>query len=273
MPYRSQSSAQVRSQAAGFAWAFLAAAGLFAVCIQAPVPADDSLATVGGSMAVNGASGSFRCLDCHQIDAVFSHPVGIAPSMHVPAHLPLDNGRVSCLTCHDATAEGHADPARARGPMLRQAAAGASLCAQCHDPLDRTGPGAHAAGLVRAHLHWPGKAPAGLAGARSALDVESTACMSCHDGTIAADAGAWILRPRPGAMPMQDHPVGVVYGRVRPASSEFGPLVDASRLDHRIRLFDGVVGCGSCHSVYSPREHLLVKSNLRSDLCLSCHVY
>ena len=49
-------------------------------------------------------------------------------------------------------------------------------------------------------------------------------------------------------------------------------LVDAARLDGRIRLFDQAVGCGSCHSVYSMQPKLLVTSNLRSRLCLSCHV-
>jgi predicted CXXCH cytochrome family protein len=36
-------------------------------------------------------------------------------------------------------------------------------------------------------------------------------------------------------------------------------------------LFDGNLGCGSCHSAYSKEPHLLVMNNRGSKLCLSCH--
>jgi len=49
------------------------------------------------------------------------------------------------------------------------------------------------------------------------------------------------------------------------------PLKPAEMLDERIRLFDSRVGCGTCHSLYSKRAALLVMSNSRSNLCLSCH--
>ncbi|MHC4317018.1 MAG: cytochrome c3 family protein [Planctomycetota bacterium] len=48
-------------------------------------------------------------------------------------------------------------------------------------------------------------------------------------------------------------------------------LKPAASLDRRIRLFDNRVGCGSCHSPFADDEALLVMSNLRSRLCLSCH--
>jgi predicted CXXCH cytochrome family protein len=44
-----------------------------------------------------------------------------------------------------------------------------------------------------------------------------------------------------------------------------------SALDRRVRLFDRRVGCGSCHSPYAEGRALLVMSNVRSRLCLSCH--
>ncbi|NNK62673.1 MAG: hypothetical protein HKO98_05620 [Gemmatimonadetes bacterium] len=42
-------------------------------------------------------------------------------------------------------------------------------------------------------------------------------------------------------------------------------------VDPRIRLFDGNLGCGSCHSVYAGEPGLLVMRNERSRLCTSCH--
>jgi predicted CXXCH cytochrome family protein len=44
-------------------------------------------------------------------------------------------------------------------------------------------------------------------------------------------------------------------------------------MDPRIWLFEGRVGCGSCHSPFAGGEALLVMSNVGSRLCLSCHVY
>jgi predicted CXXCH cytochrome family protein len=84
--------------------------------------------------------------------------------------------------------------------------------------------------------------------------------------------------------------VGERYGRGGPASFERmtsrhpigaeqhprGPgdnLVHPNSLDPRIRLFDGRVGCGSCHSPYAREHALLVMSNDRSALCLSCHSF
>jgi predicted CXXCH cytochrome family protein len=94
--------------------------------------------------------------------------------------------------------------------------------------------------------------------------------MACHDGSAARDIGSHGLagtRPQSGT----EHPIGVLYGPKRSPGAEVR-LLDRSRLDPTIRLFDRSIGCGSCHSVYSGSERLLVKPNTRSALCLSCHV-
>jgi predicted CXXCH cytochrome family protein len=46
----------------------------------------------------------------------------------------------------------------------------------------------------------------------------------------------------------------------------------AGMLDKNISLFDGKVGCGTCHNIYSQIRNLLVLDNARSKLCLECHL-
>jgi predicted CXXCH cytochrome family protein len=68
------------------------------------------------------------------------------------------------------------------------------------------------------------------------------------------------------------HPVGGGTTLSDPRRQEQSRLVSVASLDQRIRLFDKAVGCGSCHSVYSKNAQLLVMSNDKSRLCLSCHI-
>lgn len=123
--------------------------------------------------------------------------------------------------------------------------------------------------LLKAHLD-PGDRgighPRSVAGS---LDAETRACVGCHDGTIASDGsasrGQASLRSETGA----DHPVGIEY-RAGLNKGELR-LRPRTRLNQRVRLFDGTVGCGSCHSVYSRQANLLVENNQGSALCMSCH--
>lgn len=107
----------------------------------------------------------------------------------------------------------------------------------------------------------------------------STICLRCHDGTIARDAfgGAererYVNREHPGLFTAghgtSEHPVGVDYPRVdrgyRPA-----PSVTATGA---VLLPGGKVECSSCHDPHnmSDQKYMLVMSNARSALCLTCH--
>lgn len=221
------------------------------------------------------------CAACHPMDPLFSHPVGQVPTMAVPDYLPLDNGRVSCLTCHDSGSAAH-DRAKTRhdGMLRPEAAATGNLCMQCH--VDRGGDfrAAHAMSVNRAHLQRSNPAATssaslGFIGSRSTgatvLDDETRTCLSCHDGTMAT-----AVSPSPDkslGYAGSGHAVGAVYQSTRPLGSGVDNMFlrPAVTLDKRIRLFDSRVGCGSCHSPYSNEKKHLVMSNYGSKLCLSCH--
>jgi predicted CXXCH cytochrome family protein len=200
---------------------------------------------------------------------LFSHPVDVRPSMPIPNAMPLERGRLACTTCHEADVNAHARSRQAHDGMLRTPGSsgsspstpGSAFCVHCHAG-DSIG---HTIGLGRAHLQWEDRSGASPAddmfgsalGLASNLHNESNDCLSCHDGGTAHDIG-------------NSHPIGVDY-RPNFTDDRTRDLVDVARLDSRIRLFSGQLGCGSCHSPYADTDMLLVIPNERGDLCKSCH--
>ena len=89
-------------------------------------------AAVSGTMAPH-LTGE-QCIRCHKVEAGFSHPVDMVPTMTIPAGLPLENGRVTCLTCHEDTPEAHTQSRKGEHPgsMLRMGLDETVLCGECH---------------------------------------------------------------------------------------------------------------------------------------------
>lgn len=228
-----------------------------------------------------------QCGGCHTFDSVLSHPIGVAPSMEVPSHLPLVNGRIACSTCHeDSSSTLHAVARQTHDPMLRGGVEGVSFCMQCHDPNEVRMSSQHASMLGRAHLAPPdtigaAAAASGRRGESTGFSTaqhgqaggSSTSCLACHDGSVAGfvDHGSPGGGLSSGGFLQRSHPVSVEYprdGHRGPFGSEYIP---SSQLDERVQLVNGRVECISCHSPYSQLEHQLVMSNHGSTLCLSCH--
>ncbi len=213
-----------------------------------------------GAPSAKVEASSASCITCHQMDHVLSHPIGVRPRGSVPLTLPLEEGKVGCITCHDPALHRQT----IRSYALREGMEGAGLCRQCHG--DGAGSHPHARGGFRAHLAASTtRSGAGVGG----LDSESQTCMSCHDGSLASDAGSHRRFTSMGEG-NTEHPVGVAYVGGGKRLSEMR-LIPTSRLDPRIRLFEGKMGCGSCHSPYSRTPSKLLMSNAGSKLCLSCH--
>lgn len=247
--------------------ALLAAPADRAKALPAPVHVDAPAAHAGHPAPDAAASG--RCESCHSWESGFSHPVDVRPSMPVPAGLPLERGLLTCATCHDA-ADHAASPGHGAAPtpsFLRDTATG-SFCTQCHTADAKSAASMHATSLGRAHYAVRKSIP--RKGLATDIDRESQACMSCHDGASAADAGSHARMGDFAVARGAEHPIGVRYdpGARRGGESR---LVATTQLDRRVRLYDGALGCGSCHTPFSRERKLLVVSNLGSRLCLSCH--
>jgi len=226
------------------------------------------------------SSGANTCADCHTFDPLFSHPVEITPppSMNVPASLPLINGRVTCITCHANTGGNHLTGRLAEDERLSFFNTGRGLCLQCHGSNGFSAQDIHAQSTHLAHLPQSSHSQNARIQSTGAipewLDAESDSCMTCHDGAMASGSGTNTGMNRRNSLfdtSGSEHPIGM-YRLTNPSDSD-GPLKPASMLDHRIRLFNNQVGCGSCHSVYSTQRDLLVMSNDGSQLCLGCHEY
>lgn len=147
------------------------------------------------------------------------------------------------------------------------------LCLPCHTPH-----------LTRARPPRLDQRPAareGLPTFRSGsveLSNASLMCLSCHDGIIAPDvysrAHSAALADQLGSQslgtsPLTSHPLGIRYPVNNP---RFHPA-QAVTADGRIKLPDGRLQCTTCHDPHNRGGYagLLVKSNRRSALCLSCH--
>ncbi|NOG53760.1 MAG: hypothetical protein HND57_05445 [Planctomycetes bacterium] len=237
-----------------------------------------------------------RCGNCHRPNALSSHPVGVRAGMKVPDDLPLDNGRITCLTCHNGDdSEAHGLARQNGRPLLRGDVTPAQLCARCHESYGDSRRDAHANALQTAHLGWDSGKPSGSPDRFKArgedwafasdLDMVSQTCMACHDDLNApsgtGDAGPqWAVRGTgeiiggsfsvPGA---GSHPVGVRMDGL--GSNRLGAMEVKSGFELRgsdMQLVDGMVSCVTCHSLYSRQSNLLVMSNERSQLCFSCHM-
>ena len=210
---------------------------------------------------------SAQCLQCHAVDPIFSHPVRVTPSMQVPDSMPLENKQIACTTCHLDSVSDHAAmrSAKNKTPLLRLPAQ--TLCITCHTEEKLTAHGMHPRATERAHLKWPGQRLATTS--TNNREDGSRTCLECHDGTVASA----VENPSSsGGMgdSLGAHPYSIAYQKTGKSAHDL-TLKPISNLDLRIRLFNGQVGCQSCHSPYSSLPKHLVISTASSKLCISCH--
>ncbi len=172
----------------------------------------------------------------------------------------------------------------------------AVICEVCHTPHNAVTSTANAPLWNHAETVATFQAYTSLtmdaADAGSQPTAASKLCLSCHDGTVAVDSfggttgtefitgGALI-----GTNLTDDHPVSITYdaalfaadgGLVDPATTvtigagaqtRTGPI-------STVMLRGNKVECSSCHDVhntFTAGNHLLVRTNASSALCLTCH--
>lgn len=218
-----------------------------------------------------GTSGTFvkditvMCTSCHRDARELSHPVDVLPKDPVPVNLPLDwKGEITCVTCHTAHQPGHG------GHHLRVSAKGPGLCNMCHGNVEEK---MHKTFGATAHLKSESIGRTAPDSTGVELDELSIQCLSCHDSMLAREA---LVESREVVLGYHEnnligvsHPIGVSYSEAR---RKYGNAYkDIKTLPKELRLFDGNIGCGTCHNPYSKRHFELAMSNEVSALCLACH--
>lgn len=205
---------------------------------------------------------SYLCLECHSVPEDNSHPVGIVPSMGMPDGFLLDwSGKMTCATCHDP----HSDR---QNQYLRTSLRGRDFCVLCHGtmlPLQDPHVGTVGVAHSKQGLYFDDKTLAQI------LDPISMECLGCHDGVIASDASYQIVGSEAVTYEQigLSHPIGMDYATV---ASEKRGLRTVDELSPYIALYNGKVGCASCHNPYSSEHRMLTLNNRGSALCLECHI-
>ena len=215
---------------------------------------------------------------CHAYDRSLNHPVGVAVPApeRLPSYMPPDHiNRIDCLTCHSdprPTTPVNDDDAGERMIIVPD---GDDLCNSCHMQMRGNGrTPEHWRFSNKAHLGSIGPRPPSTTGmdvAFDEIDPESMTCVSCHDEitvTVPQENETYTQRAARWTT-MSDHAIGMQYAAVARQRGELNyPPADTER----IRLFDGKVGCGSCHSLYADNSAYLAAKQNNGQLCRSCHI-
>ena len=203
---------------------------------------------------------TYSCEICHSdYSASQSHPSDVQPTLSIPNDLPLMNGRMTCLTCHYA----HADKKRQcsrKHYFLRRPVRGIIFCSSCHKINEKR----H---IEFRNVHKGVYEETDIA---TRIDSMSLECIECHDSLLSEPrntlgAGRWNHFTREFA-----HPIGISYNdAIRDKTNKF-------RSEHTIRkevkLYNGKIGCGTCHNVYSKERAMLSMNNAGGRLCTECHI-
>ena len=201
------------------------------------------------------------CAKCHMINQQKSHPINVRPSKDIPLMEHLNkNGLVTCTTCHDVHKEDKTSKASELAGLLRGHTTGRAFCGICHNSGTLETKWRHQTAIQYAHPY--GKLIQDPGGAQ--LDKYSVECLSCHDGTVSKFPRVEVKKGVWQHGMGESHPIGIEYPRSN-------TLTDRESLPKEVRLFNGRVGCLSCHEIYSKERDMLIMNNRGSRLCLTCH--
>ena len=201
-----------------------------------------------------------RCTGCHaDLKQSQPHPVDISPNTLLPDEMPLVNGKLGCITCHFF--HPFSDKYKNRsGNLLRKPGRGVIFCASCHRIDEKE----H---VVFENIHRDSYR---LSARNSSLDTYTLQCVECHDRYLDRSFGFDGAGKRSRFSRRSNHPVGVSLAQVS-AKNPLG-FNHPYSLPQNLRLFNGKIGCGTCHNAFSKDKSMLVMSNWRSRLCLKCHI-
>ncbi|MEW6599613.1 MAG: cytochrome c3 family protein [Nitrospirota bacterium] len=204
---------------------------------------------------------NLACGTCHmKLGQKKSHPTDIYPSMSVPEDMPLLEGKLTCITCHYVHPEDNNLHLTDSNLFLRRQSRGIFFCTICHK-IDKN---RH---IVFENVHT---GTYKVTDRTTRIDSVSLECIECHDTYArSADeplgAGTWNHNKQE-----YNHPIGVSYNKI--TSKKMHQFRPEGTLSRDVRLFNGKIGCGTCHNIYSHEKKMLVINNRGSRLCLVCHI-
>ncbi len=221
-------------------------------CIMCHVDEDNDPANIRPFLAN-------ACEDCHRdVKETQSHPTNVYASMPIPKDMPLTDGMITCVTCH------FVHPKKGKQLLedhyfLRRLVKGPLFCSICHELNDK----GH---VVLGDIHT---GSFNVTNEETSIDRVSLECIECHDDYFKDQidrlgAGQWQHYSK------MSHPIGILYDEV--SMKKMDDFVPAGLLSKEVALFDGKIGCGTCHSIYSTLRAKLVMDNTGSRLCLECHI-
>lgn len=224
------------------------------------------------------------CLACHtQLDPV-SHYVNASTSDSYEAVYPvIEAEEMSCSTCHDPHMPFKDISTGERTYFLREGVTGKEECLRCHTddvqmgkrfsllPVMNKAHGvAYFTAVTSVVLDYSGRR-LHIRDKLVVLDRLSVFCLNCHDSPDnpeLTNPGSEVFAH--GSDNGLSHPVGIDYDEAAWRNKE----LRGGDMDTRILLFDGKVGCCSCHDPYSPGGIELRIGGMTNytDLCMGCHI-
>jgi predicted CXXCH cytochrome family protein len=205
---------------------------------------------------------SSKCMTCHE-EETQSHPYDVVPTTTIPEDMPLIGGRMSCITCHYAHPFSVINK-KFSYSLLRKPGKGAMFCGSCHK-IDDKGHIVYTIAHKGSYRETNGR----VSGKNNRLDLLSIQCIECHDKYLTKPIRSLGLGLWSHNRTDLQHPVGVSYASI--ASRKPGSFNPLSSLSAMVRLFDGKIGCGTCHDPASKEDFLLAADNKNGKLCLECH--
>jgi len=225
------------------------------------------------------------CTECHTQLSAISHFTNVQTSETYEVHFPVtDPGSLTCATCHDPHLPAINPATGNKTYFLRGGVTGKMECQLCHSsnlspqglttrrPVMDTAHGvAHFTVLFDPAIDYSGR-DLHILNTRVTLDQLSVYCLNCHDSPSNPEytsPGSAVYKH--AADNGLSHPVGIDCDEV----AQRNKYIKTNNRDPRLMLFDGKIGCCTCHDPYAIGGGLGLRIGDKTgwqELCMGCHI-
>ena len=198
-----------------------------------------------GGVGYTGKDPRF-CLKCHTDGCPIVHPtdceVKETECIKVPPDFPLNNGKMTCTTCHDMTSKNE-NFLRAKKPLKERF----DFCFQCHNAECYKKFNPHE--TIEKNIPWDKKKKACIYCHGVGAELEAyNACVGCHTKTPHVGAPEHLLAKREKVEKLVKGKAEVVEIE---SIKELKPKIDEEELKKRkpkVILVKGRIECITCHN-------------------------